>query len=422
MRLLLVDDQREITESLKRSVDWMSAGVDEVCTAISAKEAKLIMVNREIDILLTDIEMPGENGLSLFKWTRERFPDIIGIFLTSHADFSYAQEAIRMGGFDYILQPARYQEVARVTAEAVRKSRENTRTEKIVERAKLLADQCDNLLELLLLRFREGKYEESASYFEKLKSIYKIQYEKSIFRIMRVQILKFENREAWSDGLLKMVFRNVLEELFEREDSVSIACTREGCFCVMQVFGTREMETAKWRDGIERFHSFINEHMDFKIAIYPEMAEIADFSLDKLGRFLSPEKPDSGRNPEIFWEGSGPGEDSARSNEECIRLAEKYIRDNISRSISRAEVAEYLNFNEEYFSRLFRKYNGDTFKAYELKERIREAKKLLQYSNFSINIIASKVGYDNFSHFSKMFKQATGYTPQEYRGAKSQKE
>lgn len=56
-----------------------------------------------------------------------------------------------------------------------------------------------------------------------------------------------------------------------------------------------------------------------------------------------------------------------------------------------------------------------------MKERIREAKKLLQYSNFSINIIASKVGYDNFSHFSKIFKQATGYTPQEYRGLKSQK-
>ncbi len=151
------------------------------------------------------------------------------------------------------------------------------------------------------------------------------------------------------------------------------------------------------------------------------MTGIADFPLDKLTRAFSLTKPDSGSSPDIFWEGGDAGRNPARSNEECIRIAEKYIRDNISRSISRAEVAEYLNFNEEYFSRLFKKYNGDTFKAFEMKERIREAKKLLQYSNFSINIVASKVGYDNFSHFSKVFRQATGYTPQEYRGLKSQK-
>ena len=161
--------------------------------------------------------------------------------------------------------------------------------------------------------------------------------------------------------------------------------------------------------------------MDFQIAIYPETAQIAEFSLDKLSKAFSMAKPDGARNPKIFWEGVDAGGEPARSNEECIRIAEKYIKDHISRSVSRAEVAEYLNFNEEYFSRLFKKYNGDTFKAYEMKERIREAKKLLQYSRFSINIIASKVGYDNFSHFSKIFKQATGYTPQEYRGLKSQK-
>lgn len=420
MRLLLVDDQKEITESLKKSIDWAAAGIDEVCTAVSSKEAKLIMVNVEIDILLTDIEMPGESGLELFQWTRERYPDIIGIFLTSHAEFAYAQEAIRMGGFDYILQPARYQEVACVVAKASQRSRENTHTEKIVKQARLLADQCDNLLELMFMRYREGKYEESAAYFDKLRNIYRLKDEKFFFRVIWVQIVRFE-KEVWSDGLLKMVFRNVLEELFGREDSVSAACIDDGFFCVMQMFGSSDMEPAKWKDGIERFHSFINEHMDFKIAIYPEVTGITEFPLERLARAYALAKSDSGRCTDIFWEGGDAGMDPVRSNEDCIRIAEKYIRDNISRSVSRAEVAEYLNFNEEYFSRLFKKYNGDTFKAYEMKERIREAKKLLQYSNFSINIIASKVGYDNFSHFSKIFKQATGYTPQEYRGLKSQK-
>lgn len=43
------------------------------------------------------------------------------------------------------------------------------------------------------------------------------------------------------------------------------------------------------------------------------------------------------------------------------------------------------------------------------------ARTLLERSNLSISIVASKVGYDNFSHFSKMFKKLTDMTPQEYR-------
>ena len=46
---------------------------------------------------------------------------------------------------------------------------------------------------------------------------------------------------------------------------------------------------------------------------------------------------------------------------------------------------------------------------------MKEAKKLLAHSRLSISIIASKIGYDNFSHFSKMFKKVTNQTPQEYR-------
>ena len=71
IRILLVDDQREITESLRDGIHWEKVGVDEAYTACSSKEAKLILVNLDIDILLTDIEMPAEDGLELFRWTRE---------------------------------------------------------------------------------------------------------------------------------------------------------------------------------------------------------------------------------------------------------------------------------------------------------------------------------------------------------------
>ena len=98
-----------------------------------------------------------------------------------------------------------------------------------------------------------------------------------------------------------------------------------------------------------------------------------------------------------------------------IGEAMAYIRENLGQDISRAELAEQLHLNEEYFSKLFHKYAGCTFKDFVMEERMHQAKRLLKYSRLSISLIASRVGYDNFSYFSKAFKKATGMTPQEYR-------
>lgn len=49
--------------------------------------------------------------MQLLHWVSENYPDIVCILLTSHADFSYAQESIKLGCFDYVVQPAPYQEI-----------------------------------------------------------------------------------------------------------------------------------------------------------------------------------------------------------------------------------------------------------------------------------------------------------------------
>ena len=58
MNLLIVDDQKTIVKGLQDGIDWKAAGIDEVYTACSAREAKLVLMNFDIEILLTDIEMP----------------------------------------------------------------------------------------------------------------------------------------------------------------------------------------------------------------------------------------------------------------------------------------------------------------------------------------------------------------------------
>lgn len=137
MIVLVVDDQLSVINGIVAKVDFSRLGIETVLTATSAYEARSVIGDRSVDILLCDIEMPGESGLELNQWIRENHPRMIRIFLTAHADFSYAQESIRLGCFDYIVQPAPYDEIEEVLHRAVRKINYDRRQEELSHVGKL---------------------------------------------------------------------------------------------------------------------------------------------------------------------------------------------------------------------------------------------------------------------------------------------
>jgi two-component system response regulator YesN len=92
-----------------------------------------------------------------------------------------------------------------------------------------------------------------------------------------------------------------------------------------------------------------------------------------------------------------------------------YIHKNIQKNITRKDVAEAVYLNAEYLSRLFKKEKGITLSDYILREKMNIAKLLLETTNFSVSIVASKVGYSNFSHFAQSFKRIFGISPSEIR-------
>ena len=141
MNVCLVDDQRAVVDSLKNGIRWEKLPVDKVYTACSAKEAKLILKNFPVDVLLSDIEMPEEDGLSLCFWAKKEIADIECIFLTSHADFEYAREAIRLGSFDYILQPVRYEDVEKALLRVWERVCEKQKMQNMINSQRLFMEQ-----------------------------------------------------------------------------------------------------------------------------------------------------------------------------------------------------------------------------------------------------------------------------------------
>lgn len=127
MQLLIVDDENIIIEDLKTSMDWGGFGIHNIFNANNIRQAKEIFTDNKIDIMLCDIEMPQGSGLDLLSWVRDNYSDTESIFLTCHADFRYAKEAIRLGSLDYLLKPIPYDELEKAVSKAVSKISNNNK-------------------------------------------------------------------------------------------------------------------------------------------------------------------------------------------------------------------------------------------------------------------------------------------------------
>lgn len=105
MNLLVVDDEYYIVKGIVSSIRRDVLGIDEIFTAYSADQARKVIEKEVIDLLITDIEMPRGSGLELIEWLQTQDRHILTLILTGHPRFDYAQKAVMMHCFSYLLKP-----------------------------------------------------------------------------------------------------------------------------------------------------------------------------------------------------------------------------------------------------------------------------------------------------------------------------
>lgn len=96
-------------------------------------------------------------------------------------------------------------------------------------------------------------------------------------------------------------------------------------------------------------------------------------------------------------------------------IARNYIRENMQKEIDMSVVSNMVSVNYTYFSELFKKQTGLTFRGYIAKVRMEEAKRLLSDPTWKIKEIAARVGYDNPKHFTRAFVNYYGVSPTDLR-------
>ncbi|MCX7748959.1 MAG: response regulator [Clostridia bacterium] len=149
-KLLIIDDDMMISNGIKNAIPWAQYGVEKVETAENAEKGEAIFLSFQPDLVLTDIRMPGMDGLELLKRIKKENQHTKVIILSGYDDFSYAQTALKLGAFDYVLKVADMEELLKVIRRAIIEI-ENERNEK--EMVSKLKEQLKMSLPLLRYRY-----------------------------------------------------------------------------------------------------------------------------------------------------------------------------------------------------------------------------------------------------------------------------
>ncbi len=105
LRVVIVDDQTEVRDKMIRIIDFEKYGVLITGTADNGIDAYRLIREKEPDIVLMDIELPGMSGLEVIEKVKSSGIPSVFIIISCHANFCYAKEALTLDVFDYLVKP-----------------------------------------------------------------------------------------------------------------------------------------------------------------------------------------------------------------------------------------------------------------------------------------------------------------------------
>lgn len=103
-RVLIADDDMNFRYAMCEAIPWKDNGFEVAAQAVHGRQALEILREKEIHILLTDMEMPVMNGVELTEAVKRQYPEIIIVALSAYDDFEFVKESMRLGAEDYILK------------------------------------------------------------------------------------------------------------------------------------------------------------------------------------------------------------------------------------------------------------------------------------------------------------------------------
>lgn len=116
--ILIVDDDYDLLEVLQRNLHAMDFHSYKASSVVDALD---ILGNSKIDLLITDLQMPGLNGMELVKYVTEHFPHIPVLVITGYPSVDGAVDAMQSGAVDYLVKPFTKDELSKAISKSLLK-------------------------------------------------------------------------------------------------------------------------------------------------------------------------------------------------------------------------------------------------------------------------------------------------------------
>lgn len=356
--VVVADDERTIREGLAHYVPWEELGYHLIGCAKNAPEAASYFDTEDIHLLVTDIEMPGQNGLTLVESLIQKGKKPAVVIISGYDCFEYAQKAVKLGViYDYVLKPIAMKQF---TETLTRIHDQLTQAHEQISLPTLsnedftrmpsdgngkLYSQFRQIEKYMLARQSEEAVDALSSVIQALDDAgipLKIQQRHIIAFLLSTSILLYDNSISLSD-----------------------------------VFGS-----------------------DDPVSHVLEITEKADLFAYIQGSILTTVRLLDGKNKPSSLVGA------------AIRIAHQQYS---SPDFSLHSTAEQLLISPNYLSTKFKQETGHSFSHYVNSLRIQRACVLLEDTRNRVSDVAEMVGIEDVRYFTRLFKKQTGYTPGDYR-------
>jgi two-component system, response regulator YesN len=272
LNLLIVDDEKLIVEEIKLKVDWIKLGISNVFTAYSMRQAIEMFENNKINIMLCDIEMPRGNGLELLSWVKEHSPKTEAIFLTCHADFAYAKEAVRLGSLDYILKPVSAEELEAAVVKAAKKISKDNELEEYSRFGQFWFKHQPILVERFWLDIISETIPSNSEDIKAAADDRNIPYTDQM-RILPVLIGEqrwYKKISLKDEKIMEYGLKNVAEEILAQKGQMGKFFQLKNTELLGILFlGNNEVfDSSKIEEECEKYISYCNQHLNCDLCCY----------------------------------------------------------------------------------------------------------------------------------------------------------
>lgn len=392
-KVLIADDE----EIIRRGIAYFLKKDPEIEVAGQAEDGELALeLAQKVhpDLLFVDINMPFLNGLEFIEKLKEVQPDALIIVITGYDDFRYAQKALRLGVFDYLLKPLMEDTFYGALHKAKEQLGSRKKDAQYLEWARALVEKNrPALIAEFLDNWLDGRFTGA----EARERVAVLGMEiPTQFGVTLVHLEDKDNTEIggeWDEDLLFYAAENMAEEVFFPLRPVS-ACRSPAGELVLISAGE---PGAEWEAAGQQLKSLLQQHLPVDVLL----TQRAGAAFEAL--------------PSAY-EGAAEELRALLETPQLVRDVKKYIEENFAREeFSLTEAAEYTHVSPQHLSRVFRQSTGITFMDYITRVRIRRAIELLGSDDRKMYEIAEMVGYSSQHYFSSAFKKVLGVSPMEYR-------